>query len=170
MFKKINWTYTFTSAAIGSILFCICAFIFIEMSDYTASWILWVGSLLFFFTMAGTTVMESKRRGGNESTVALVFASIVTTAVGVTLSLVICFIILMIVDPGFLTSAPATKVIHDAPAATQQGKTGGLAFEVFASATLLCFFGGLIAAVTLPFYVKRNQTKDIKEPTPLKQK
>lgn len=170
MFKKINWKYTFISAVIASLLFSICAFIFIKNADYTSSWVLYLGGILFFFTMAIATVKESNNRGGNESTIALSFASIVTTLLGIILSLFFCFTMLMIMDSGFLLSMPAAKVLQHAPPDTIHGKTGGLALKVFASATLLCFFGGSIAALTMPYYVKRNQTKDDKEPTPFQQK
>ncbi|MBC7628376.1 hypothetical protein [Ferruginibacter sp.] len=168
MFKKINWKFTVTAGAIASLLFCICAFIFIKLADYTASWILYVGSLLFFFTIAITTVKASKIRGGDESTGGLVFASLVTTIVGVLLSVLFCFLLLMIMDSGFILSGPSSKVLKDAPSTTIHSKTGGLAPELFAAATLLCFFNGAIVSVILPFYVKRTQTKDDKDPTPFK--
>ena len=138
------------------------------MADYTASWILYVGSLLFFFTIAITTVKASKIRGGDESTGGLVFASLVTTIVGVLLSVLFCFILLMIIDSGFILSGPTSKVLKDAPSTTIHSKTGGLAPELFAAATLLCFFNGAIVSVILPLYVKRTQTKDDKDPTPFK--
>jgi len=159
MFKKINWKYTFISAFIAAFLFCICAFIFINKADYTVSWILYLGSVMFFFTMAITTVKENRKRGGDESTVSLVFASLVTTFVGIIISVITCFILLMIMDKGFIFPGTATKVLQEAPPASIQGKTGGLAFKVFFAATVLCLFGGSIASVTLPFYTKRNQTK-----------
>ena len=73
-------------------------------------------------------------------------------------------------DKGFISPGTPVKVLQEAPPATIQGQTGGLAFKVFFAATVLCLFGGSIAAVTLPFYTKRNQTKDDREPTPLTQK
>ena len=110
--------------------------------------------------MAITIVKASKIRGGDESTGGLVFASLVTTFVGVLLSVLFCFILLMIMDSGFILSAPPSRVLKDAPATTIQGKTGGLELELFSAATLLCFFSGAIVSVVVPFYVKRSQTED----------
>ena len=110
--------------------------------------------------MAISIVKASNMRGGDESRGGLIFASIVTTFVGVLLSVFFCFILLIIMDSGFMLSGPASKVLKDAPSTTIHSKTGGLATELFAAATLLCFFSGAIVSVVVPFYVKRSQTED----------
>ncbi len=107
--------------------------------------------------MAIATVKESKPKGGDDSTGAHVFAALVTTFTGVILSVFICFILLLIMDSGFIMAGPATKVLEHAPPTTLHSKTAGLAVELFSAATLLCLFGGGIVSVALPFYVKSTQ-------------
>jgi hypothetical protein len=169
MFSKVNWRSTIIAGAIAALLYCITAFIYIQQADYTQSWILFLGAGLFFFTMAIHTVKESRKRGGNESTVALVFESHVTTIVGIILSSVICFILLSILVPGYLEPGITDKVLANEPRDSIADKTNGLSFNVFIGATVLCFSGGSIAGITIPFYAKRNQTKDNREPVPLHQ-
>lgn len=170
MFKKINWSSTLITASIAATLYCVPALAYIVMADYTQSWILFLGAGLFFFTMAYHTYSESTRRGGNESTVALVFDSHVTTVVAIIISCIVCFILLSFLIPGYLSAGDAGKALVNEPPNDQQGKADSLGFKVFVGATILCFAGGSIAGITVPFYAKRNQTKDNKEPVPLKQR
>lgn len=170
MFRKINWPYTFISATIAALAFCICAFIYINRANYTVSWVLYLGSVSFFFIIATTTVLDNRKRGGDESTVAMVFASHVITILGIILSVIACAALLYVMDPGIFGQGHLDKVMAENPPGSQQGRTGGLVFRVFFAAVVLNFFGGSIAGVTIPFYTKRNQTKDNREPTPFVQK
>ena len=168
MFKKINWLSSFRSATIAALLFCIPAFIYIKRADFTTSWVLFMGSILFLFAMAFFTFRENKKRGGNESTVTLVFAAHVTTIIGVLIACAVCFLLLVLLVPGYLQPAPAQKLLVNEPASVVMDKTNGLSFNLFLAATVLNFAGGSIAGITVPFYAKRNQTKDNREPLPLK--
>ena len=169
MFRKIIWRSTLISSIIAATLFCIPAGLYIYYADYSMSWILYLGSVLFFFTIAIHTYSDSKKRGGNESTVALVFSSHVATICGVILATSVCFLLLTLLIPGFLHTGPADKILEKAPANTINGKTNGLGLYVFIASTVINFSGGSFASITIPFYAKRNQTKDNREPVPLHQ-
>ncbi|MEO7522634.1 MAG: hypothetical protein ABIT58_00990 [Ferruginibacter sp.] len=167
MFKKINWKHSLVSACIASFLFCTCAFIYIQKANYTVSWVLYLGSLLYFFTIATVTVIDNNNRGGNESTIAMIFASLVITIAGIILSVVVCLILLSVLDHGSIGFGRAARTMTENPPASIQGKTGGLVFRTMFAAVVLNFFGGTFAGVTIPFYSKQNQTIDDKAPTPL---
>lgn len=168
-FRKINWPRSLVAASIAASGFIICALLYIIKDDFVYSWVLYLGSLFFFFVIAFFTVFESRKRGGNESTVALVFAAHVTILLGIIISVIGTLLLLFIFSPGFIISGAEIKHLQDAPPAAMKGKTGGLVFKLFFAAVVLNFFGGSIAGFTLPFYTKFNQTKDNREPTPLKQ-
>lgn len=170
MFKKIDWHTTIIWAAIGAVVSSIPAFFYIRSGDYSSSWLLYLGCGLFFFTMALHTVIESKKRGGNESTVALVFAAHVTVVCAIVIACVLALLMLIAFVPGFIDAGNTSKQLVNEPPQSVEDKTGGISFHVFVAATLLNFFGGSIAGVTIPFYAKRNQMKDNKEPSPLQQK
>lgn len=170
MFRKINWKSTILAGGLAAVLFCIPAFVFIKQADYTQAWLLFLGAGLFFFAMAYHTYSESRKRGGNESTVALIFESHVATLVGVIIASVICFILLSIFIPGYLQSGATDKVLENQPSNSVTDKTEGLSLKVFMGSTILAFAGGSIAGITIPFYAKRNQTKDNREPVPLLQR
>jgi F0F1-type ATP synthase membrane subunit a len=169
MFKKVDFRRAIVTGLIAAILFCIPVAIFIKAADYTRSWLLYMGSFLFLAVSFYHTLKENAKRGQNESTVALVFVSHVTTVIGVLFSTLFCFILLSILVPGYL--APGTKgtVMALEPAQMDVDNTDGLSFAVYMAATIINFSVGSFAGIVLSFYAKQNQTKDSREPTPLHQ-
>jgi hypothetical protein len=167
MFKKLNIRATIISGLIAAILFCIPAFIYIRSAYYEQSWLLYIGSFLFMAVMWVHTIRDSQKRDNNESTVALVFASHMATIVGIIFSCIICFLMLSLFLPGYFDKGPSDKVLADAPANVIHDKTGGLSFNVFMAATIINFSVGSFTGIILPFYLKKNQTKDRRVPTPL---
>ena len=170
MFKKVNWLTTIRTAALAALLFCIAIFIYIKYSNYRDSWLLYLGSFLFMSVLWMHTLAENKRRGSNESTVALVFEGHVTTLVGIILCCLVSFILLVILVPGYLSPGAADKTLTGEPAQLVVDKTDGLSFEVFMAAIVMNFSVGSFTSIILPFYAKRNQTKDRRTPTPFHQK
>ena len=166
MFRKIHWPASLKAAITSAFLFSIPAFIYIKKADFTQSWLLFLGCILFFFTMAIHTVRESGKRGGNESTVALVFESHITTVTGILAACLLSFLLLVILVPGYLHAGDTAKALINEPANSVHDKTNGLSFYTFIAATIGNFSGGSIAGITIPFYAKRNQTKDNSEPVP----
>jgi uncharacterized membrane protein len=170
MFKKIDWFLTLLTGSIAGILFSVPVLFFIRDATYTESWLLYVGSALFLLTMVVYTWIDNKNRGENESTAALVFATHVTTVVGVTVACIVCFILLVILVPGYLGSGNTEKFLTDGPPTSILDKTNGLSLKVFASATILNFAAGSFVGIVYPFASKKNQTEDSREPTPFHQK
>lgn len=170
MFRKINFRDTVIYALAGALAFCIPVFIYIYRAQYTQSWLLYIGSFLFMIVMWIHTMRSSKKRGQDESTVALVFASHVTTIAGVVLACFFCFLMMVLLVPGYLGSGMAGKVLPDEPVNTIHDKTNGLSFQVFFAATVINFSVGSFVGIILPFYSKRNQMRDSRDPAPLHQK
>lgn len=169
MFKKVNWRSTLISASVAAMLFCVPAGIYIYKASYPASWLLYLGGFLFFAVISIHTLIDNKKRGGNESTVAMIFASHVTTISGILIACCICFILLIIMVPGYLSPGITEKVLTDEPANMVSDKTDGLSFEIFMAAIIFNLSMGSFAGITFSFYSKRNQTRDSREPTPLTQ-
>jgi hypothetical protein len=169
MFRKVNWKHSLTFGGIAGLLFCIPAFVYIQRASYNDSWLLYLGSMLFFLVIVADILVFNKKRGGNDSTVAMVFESHMTTLIGVLTSLLICLILLMIMVPGFFHSGMADKQLTDAPANTIHDKTNGLNFKVFALALIANFSFGSFASIIFPFTAKRNQMGDRRDPAPLHQ-
>lgn len=169
MLKKIDLRSTLITAVIAAALFCIPVFIYIRDARFKESGLLYIGSFLFLFTIGAHTLRDSRKRAQNESTVALVFASHAATIAGVVLAVFFSLVLLVLLVPGYLGSGVPAKVLPDEPANIIRDKTNGLSFQVFMAATVINFSVGSFASIILPFYSKRNQTKDSREPTPLHQ-
>jgi len=166
MFKKLNIRYTVIAGSIAGILFCIPAFIYIRSANYEKSWLLYMGSFLFMIAIWIHTMLESKRRENNESTIALVFASHAATIVGIVVSCILSFLLLSLFVPGYLSSSHP-KTLTEEPVNIIHDKTEGLSFSVFMAATAVNFSVGFFTAIVLPFILKKNQTRDSRVPTPL---
>jgi hypothetical protein len=170
MFRKIDFKSSIISATIAAVLFCIPVYIFIQRADYRESWLLYMGSFLFFIVMWIHTLHDSKKRQDNESTVALVFASHVVTIMGIVIAAFLSFLLLVMLVPGYLDSGMAEKQLTNEPVNIIHDKTDGLSFEVFFAATIINFSVGSFTGIVLPFYTKRNQVTDKKDPAPLHQR
>lgn len=169
MLRKVNIRSTIISAIISGVVFAFPTYFFIRSNAYEQAWLLYLGSFLFFIEAWRHTLQENKLRRENESTVALVFISHVTTIAGVVVACVLSFILLALMVPGFIGPTDPQQGMIGEPANTIQGKTDGLAFKVFLSAAVINFSVGSFAGLVLPFYAKRNQVKDSKDPSPLHQ-
>jgi hypothetical protein len=166
MFKKLNIRTTLIAGTIAGILFSIPALIYIRSANYEKSWLLYVGSFLFMITQWIHTILESKRRENNESTVALVFASHAATMVGIVVSCILSFLLLSLFVPGYLSSSHP-KTLTEEPVNIIHDKTEGLSFSVFMAATAINFSLGFFTAIVIPFILIKNQTRDSRIPTPL---
>jgi hypothetical protein len=166
MLKKLNKKATLITGIIAGILFCIPAFIYIRSANYENTWMLYMGSFLFMIAVWIHTMIESKRRDDNESTVALMFASHMGTMVGIVVSCILCFLLLSLFVPGYLSSSHPKTLVEE-PANIIHDKTDGLSFNVFMAATVVNFSVGSFTAIVLPFMLKKNQTRDPRVPTPL---
>ncbi len=166
MFKKVHWHTTIIWGLIGAIAFCIPVYLYIRDDTYTESWLLYVGSALFMIAMGIHIVSENKKRGENESTVALMFISQVATIIGIIAACLISFILLVLFVPGYLESGNTAKQLTDTPPSTISDKTNGLSLKIFATAIIANFCAGSFVGIVFPFSQKRNQTRDSEEPTP----
>ena len=169
MFKRIDIVSSLKSASIAALLFSICVFIYIKDTTYAESWLLFLGSFLFFVVIVIHTMFFNKVLGGDANTVTLVFASHVVTFMGVVISCILSFILLSTLVPGYLSNGPAGVVAPDAPPNAIHDKTNGLSFRIFIGAIIFNFSMGSFAGIVFPFMIKRNQTKDSGEPYPLHQ-
>jgi hypothetical protein len=168
MFRRINFGNSLKSALIAAILFTIPVFIYLKDTTYKSNWLIYLGSFFFFLVIVLHTIFFNKVRGENANTITMVFASHVVTVMGVVLSCLFAFLLLVIMVPGYLDAGPAGKATPDTPANEIFDKTNGLSFRIFMGASLINFAFGSFAGIVFPFSVKKNQTKDTGEPFPLK--
>lgn len=168
MFSRINYPNSLRSAFIAAFLFIIPVFFYVKDTTYKATWLIYLGSFLFFIVIVVHTLYFNKVRGENANTVTMVFASHMVTLMGVVLSCVFAFLLLTIMVPGYLSAGPASKATPDTPANEIFDKTNGLSFRIFMGASLINLALGSFAGLVFPFTARKNQTRDSGEPYPLK--
>src|SRR5689334_16589363 len=113
MLKKLNKKATLITGIIAGVAFCIPAFIYIRSANYENTWMLYMGSFLFMIVVWIHTMIESKKRDNNESTVALMFASHMGTMVGIVVSCILCFLLLSLLVPGYLSSGHPKTLVEE---------------------------------------------------------
>lgn len=168
MFSRINFPNSIRSALIAAILFVIPVFFYLKFPGYGDTWLVYLGSFLFFLVIVIHVLFFNKVRGENANTVTMVFASHMVTILGVIFACLFSFILLTIMVPGYLNHGPAGKVTPDTPANEIFDKTNGLSFRIFMGASLMNFAFGSFVSFVFPFSIKKNQTRDSGEPFPLK--
>lgn len=169
MLRKVNIRTTLIAAAIAAIVFCVPVYAYIRAAVYEQTWLLYLGSVFFMITMWVHTISDSRKRSHNESTVALVFASHMATLAGIVFCCLLCFLLLAVLVPDFLNRGNTDIQLNSSPVNIVHDKTNGMSFNIFFAATIINFSVGSFTGIILPFYIKKNQTKDRKNPAPLHQ-
>lgn len=168
-FRKLDKRAALLAGLSAGIAFCIPVFFYIQFAQYRNSWLIYLGCFLFFAIMWMHTLAESKKRGNNESSVALIFAAHVATVAGILVAVCGSFALLSIMIPGYLTDANPSKTLTGEPTNVILDKTNGLSFQIFLAATFINFSVGSFSAIVLSFTAKRDQKKDNRDPAPLHQ-
>lgn len=170
MFKKLDLLSNIRNGIIAGLVFGAGVFFYIRETTYSETWLVYLGSFLFFTVIVVDTLLFNKRRGKDANTVTMVFSSHVTTIIGVVVACIVSFALLSLMVPGYLDNGPAGKIAPDAPINSIHDKTNGLSFRIFIGATIINFSFGSFAGIMFPFTIKRNQTKESGEPYPLRHK
>jgi uncharacterized membrane protein len=160
MSRRIYWPMYLKFAALAAIVYCIPVIFFLRGGDYTDAWLLYIGNFLFLFPIMLFLFRFNWQRKQNASSVSMLSAGHITTAIGVIMSCILCLILMLIMVPGYLQSGTADKVLQDAPANMVDDKTNGLSFMVFADAIFGNVSTGSFISIIYPFSLKRDQTKE----------
>jgi membrane protease YdiL (CAAX protease family) len=160
MFHKQNFKTYFTYALLAAIGFCIPVLFYLRSPEFIDTWLLFLGNALFLVIVSVFVLMFNKKRHENASTQNMNAAGHIVTFVGVVISALLSFILLMMYVPDIFSSGTPDTVVENAPSQTRGGKTDGLVTMLFMNAVIGNFAAGSFAAIILPYTAKRNQTKD----------
>lgn len=160
MFKKEYLSSYIKWGLISAIAFCIPMIIFVKSDDYTATWLLYLGNVLFLISIAMCMLAFNKDQRENASTQTMMAAGHMTTIFGIVISCIVAAVALAIFIPDLFSSGVSDKALGDAPSQTGTGKTHGLILFVFMNATIGNFCGGSFSSILIPYSARKNQTKD----------
>jgi hypothetical protein len=161
MFKSLDFALTIKTAAIAALAFAVPVFFYIRDTRYAESWLLYLGSFLFFVVIGIHTLFFNHGIKGNTNTMATIFESEIVTIMGIVIAVVLSLILLSIMVPGYLFGH-AGRIAPDSPANTIHDKTNGLSFRILAGAVLINFAFGSFAATMFSFTIKQGNERDSK--------
>jgi len=142
---------------LAALLYCITAFIFIKKAVYTESWVLYIGNFLFMVVITCLLFYISRLKDDNSSTLSLSVDGHKTVIIGIIAATLLSFILLIILDPGYLGSGTPEKVMRDKPVTVINNKTNGMDFMLIMNSIIGNFVTGAFVSVLLPASLKRNQ-------------
>jgi hypothetical protein len=160
MFKKQYITSYLIYGLLAAIAFCIAAAFYLRTPEFRDTWLLFLGNALFLVVISVYILLVNRKNNENASTQNMNAAGHIVTIVGVLLSSIICFILLMLFVPDLFSAGATDTVLEDSPAQTRGGKTDGLVFMLFMNAIIGNFAAGSFASIILPYAAKRDQKKD----------
>jgi hypothetical protein len=160
MFQRLHLPSSLLFGAIAAFAFCVPMIYFIISANYTDTWWLFLGNLLFLIVVSIYMLVFTKRKYENPNTTLLLAAGHLVTVIGCIIASLFAFILLIIFVPGIFGSGASEKVLEGAPAHTEGGKTDGLIMFVFMSAIIGNVSAGSAVSLVLAYTAKRDQTKE----------
>lgn len=162
MFKKEYLASYIKWGILSAIVYCIPMLIFLNSGNFESTWWLFFGAGLVMVVIGAYMVSFNKAQGENASTQTMVAAGHIATIVGIIISCIVAFIALPMFIPDIFSSGKSEEFLEGAPAQTGTGKTNGLVFILFMTATVGNFCFGSFSSFMVPYTVRKNQTKDKK--------
>ena len=156
MLEQSNRLFYLSYATCAAIAFSVPVTFYLVQSTFVQSWLLYLGNFLFLIVIVVFIFSFNKKTGKTASSIAMLTAGSKVTAAGVTFSLVLCFLLMLMLVPGLFHSNPG-KVLKSAPVNTISGNTNGLVFKVVASAIVGNVVTGLFASSIFSFSLKGAQ-------------
>jgi heme/copper-type cytochrome/quinol oxidase subunit 2 len=162
MFKKEYIVSYLKWGSLSALAYCIPMIIFLSSGSFQSTWLLFLGSGIVMVVIAAYMLTFNKSRGENASTQTMMAAGHIATIVGIIISCIVAAILLPVFIPDIFSAGKSAEALEKAPAQTGTGKTNGLVFILFMTATIGSFCFGSFASFMIPYTARRNQTKDNK--------
>lgn len=158
MLKK-NQIYSYLRYSIpAAILYLISVIVFLSKDNYTQTYILYLGNILFAVVIVFYVVNFAKKRDRNVNTRMAITSSAFTTIIGVIISILSIFIILAIMKPSGYSDVIITAKELARPAPALEGNGHALMLILFLNAFLGNMAFGIFISAMLPNMLKSDQT------------
>lgn len=164
MLKGIHWKYYIKCSVIAAILYCIPVFLFLRTTTWSQTWLLYLGNALFMVTIVGTLIGFNRRRRGNASSMSMVLAGVITTILGIIISIAICLLLLSVEIPGLYQSGTPDKILKGEPVNSVPDRSRGPVYLVLFNSFMGNISTGLFVCIIFPFTLKGDQTKEETSP------
>ena len=142
----------------AAIIYLICVVVFLSKDAYTQTYILYLGNMLFAIPIVFFVVHFANKRGRNASTQMAISAGVITTLIGIILSILSIFIILAIMEPSAYRDVINTASELARPAPALEGNGHALLLILLMDAVLGNIASGTFIAAMLTNMLKSDQT------------
>ncbi len=158
MFTKDQILNYLKYSIVAAILYLVSVAIFLYLDNYTQTYILYIGNVVFAIVIVVFILTFNRKRDKNASTKMMIAAGHITTVAGVLMSIVGVFILLAIMQPeGYSTvSHTATELSKPTPGLEQNGHA--LMFVLIMDAVFGNVGAGSFVSFLLPNTAKQDQT------------
>jgi hypothetical protein len=152
----------------AAILYLISVIVFLSVAAYSQTYILYIGNVLFAVPIVFFIVNFAKKRNENANTRMAIKASVITTVMGMILSVLCVFIILAIMKPSGYSDVANTASELAKPAPTLKGNGHPLMLILVVDAIFGNLGTGIFIAMMLPNMIKSDQSGETAVINPVK--
>lgn len=157
MFTKDQILSYLKYSIVAAILYLVSVAIFLYMDNYTQTYILYIGNVVFALVIVVFILNFNKKRDKNASTKMMIAAGHITTVAGVLMSIVGVFILLAIMKPiGYATVSQTTNELAK-PTPGLEGNGHALLFVLLMDAIFGNVGAGSFISFLLPNTAKQDQ-------------
>lgn len=143
---------------LSGIAFAIPVWLFFYLANYTHSWLVHLGSILFMFVIMVYAIKLTRRRPDYQSTGMMAMAGHIAILVGIVVSVILSIILCFSYIPGFM-GGNSDAVLKNAPQ-TFDPNNRGTVLQIFIAAIGENFGAGSFISLLVSYVLKLNQTKD----------
>src|SRR5215203_4843772 len=125
MNNKSIWKQRFQFALLGAIAYCVPVVFYIYDATYRQTWLLFLGVFFFLIVSIIHTLQDSRKRRHNVKTFRLMYDSHVITIISIVITVILCFILMAVLIPGYVGNGQPAKALTDNPPNDVFDKTNG---------------------------------------------
>jgi hypothetical protein len=161
IFTNLPFKTLFVYGLAAAVAFCIPLYFFIKTATFSSLWLLYLGNALFMGCMfLFIPAFFGRMRSDNASTASTLIAGHASTIIGVVISCILAFVMLVIMVPDLFSAGRSDDAMTQTPANMIHGPTNGLVFAVFLSAIIGNISAGSFVTLITAYTAKRDQTED----------
>ncbi len=152
--KNFFKTY-FTRALIAAVIYCITVVIFLSKENYTATWVLFLGNVLYMLTLAIIIFLTNRAEKFEGSPVTSTISGHILSFTGAAISVILSLILYVLFYLGL--NGTKGETLHQAPAGLSADSGHGILFVLIIVTALGNTITGFFAALFTSFDTSNEQ-------------
>ena len=142
-------------ALIAAVIYCITVVIFLSKENYTATWILFLGNVLYMLTLATIIFLINRAKKFEGSPVASTISGHILSFTGAAISVILSLILYILFYLGL--NGTKGETLHQSPAGLSANSGHGILFVLIIVTALGNTITGFFAALFTSFDTSKEQ-------------